>query len=98
MALITTADARRPLGGPDLALQVCTGGHLGAALIAAGLMIIFTDRAAGVVTVAVDCSKLGWLMLTVAGLAHTLPPMLTSLVKLTGLGPSICPPTRASPQ
>ena len=72
-------------------------GCLRAALIAAGLPIRFTDRAAGVVMVGVDCSKLGWLMLTVAGLAPTLPPMVTSLVKLTGLGPSICPPTRASP-
>ena len=85
MALITTADARRPLGGPDLALQVRTRGHLGAVLIAAGLMIMFTDRAAGVVTVAVDCSKLGWLMLTATGLAPTLPRMAGRLGRLTGL-------------
>jgi len=71
-------------------------GCLRAALIAAGLPIRFTDRAAGVVTVAVDCSKLGWLMLTVTGLALILPRVDSGLVKLTGPGPSICQPTRAS--
>jgi hypothetical protein len=60
-------------------------GCLGAALIAAGLPIRFTDRAAGVVTVAVDCSKLGWLMLTATGLAPTLPRMAGRLGRLTGL-------------
>jgi hypothetical protein len=85
MALITADDARRPPGGPDLARQARPG-HLGAALIAAGLLIRSTDRAAGVVTVPADYSELGWLMLMVTGLALTVPGITTGLVKLKDLG------------
>jgi hypothetical protein len=60
-------------------------GYLRSALFAAGLLIMFTDRAAGVVRVPVDCSKLGWLMLTATGLAPTLPRMAGCLGRLTGL-------------
>ena len=44
-----------------------------------------TDRATGAVTVPADYSELGWLMLTVTGLALFLPFAAIALVKLTRL-------------
>ena len=44
-----------------------------------------TDRATGAVTVPADYAQLGWLMLTVMGLAIILPFVAIGLVKLTRL-------------
>jgi hypothetical protein len=44
-----------------------------------------TDRATGAVTVPADYAQLGWLMLTVTGLALVLPFVAIALVKLTRL-------------
>jgi hypothetical protein len=44
-----------------------------------------TDRATGAVTVPADYTQLGWLMLTVTGLALILPFVAIALVKLTRL-------------
>ena len=70
---------------PVRGLQLVAHLALGAALIAAGLLIMFTDRATGVVTVPADYSELGWLTFTVTGLALILPFMAIGLVKLTRL-------------
>ena len=46
---------------------------------------MLTDRATRVVTVPADYTQLGWLMLTVTGLALILPFAAIGLVKLTRL-------------
>lgn len=47
--------------------------YRGAALMFTGLPIVFADRATGVVTAPADDPELGWLALTVMGLALILP-------------------------